>query len=58
MSSGTIEPASPRVADGVAIKMVDGSDQAIFEFLHGRHADMTEHRANELGEEFPDQIEP
>src|ERR1700720_1479012 len=42
----------------MAIEFIHGSHDAVLEFLFGRDADVTQHRAGELGEEALDEIEP
>src|SRR5437588_4911555 len=44
--------------DGMAIDMIDGSHDAILEFLFGSDADVAQDRACKLGEESFDEIEP
>ena len=44
--------------DRMAIDVVDGSHEAVLEFLLRCDTDVAEHRAGELGEEAFDEIEP
>ena len=44
--------------DWASINVVDGSHDAVLEFLFGSHADVAQNGAGELGEETLDQIEP
>ena len=44
--------------DGVAIEVIHGGHDAVPELLLGSDADMSQHRAGELGEEAFDEIEP
>ena len=44
--------------DWVSINVIDGSHDAVLEFLFGSHADVAQNGAGELGEETFDEIEP
>ena len=44
--------------DRVLVEVVDGGQDAIFEFLLGSDPDMAQHGARELGEEAFNQVEP
>ena len=44
--------------DWASINVIDGSHDAVLEFLFGSHADVAQNGAGELGEETLDQIEP
>ncbi len=44
--------------DGAFVDVVDGGQDALFEFLLGGDADMAQHRASKLGEEAFDEVEP
>src|SRR5947199_9435707 len=44
--------------DGMAIDMIDGTHDALLEFLFGSYAVVAEDRACKLGEESFDEIEP
>ena len=44
--------------DGMAIDVIDGSHDAVLEFLFGSHADVAQDGAGELREEALDQVEP
>jgi hypothetical protein len=46
------------VDDWASINVIDGSHDAVLEFLFGNHADVAQNGAGELGEETHDQIEP
>ena len=42
--------------DWVSINVIDGSHDAVLEFLFGSHADVAQNGAGELGEETLDQV--
>ena len=44
--------------DGIAIEIIYGGDEAIFEFRFGCDADVAQDGAGELGKEALDEIEP
>ena len=44
--------------DWVSINVIDGSHDAVLEFLFGSHADVAQNGAGELREEALDQVEP
>ena len=44
--------------DWVSIDVIDGSHDAVLEFLFGSHADVAQDGAGELREEALDQVEP
>ena len=44
--------------DWVSINVIDGSHDAVLEFLFGSHADVAQDGAGELREEALDQVEP
>ena len=44
--------------DWVSIDVIDGSHDAVLEFLFGSHADVAQNGAGELREEALDQVEP
>jgi hypothetical protein len=44
--------------DGAFVDVVDGGQDALFEFLLGGDGDMAQHRASKLGEEAFDEVEP
>jgi len=44
--------------EGVLIEIIHGGDDAIFEFLFGRDADVAQDGVGEFGEETLDQVEP
>jgi hypothetical protein len=46
------------VDDWVSINVIDGSHDAVLEFLFGSHADVAQNGAGEFGEETLDQVEP
>ena len=58
ISLGPVEPIGPGVNDRFLIEVIHGGHETILEFLFGFDADVTQHRASELGEEALDEIEP
>jgi hypothetical protein len=46
------------VDDGMAIDVIDGSHEAVLEFLLGCDTNVAERRADEFGEEAFEEIEP
>jgi hypothetical protein len=58
ISLGPVEPIGPSVNDRFLIEVLHGSHETILEFLFRFDADVTQHRASELGEEALDEIEP
>jgi hypothetical protein len=46
------------VNDRMSIDVVDGSHDAVLEFLFGSHANVAQNGAGKLGEETFDQVEP
>jgi hypothetical protein len=42
----------------MSINIVDGSHDAVLEYLFGSDADVAQNRAGELGEETLDQVQP
>ena len=44
--------------DWVSINVIDGSHDAVLEFLFGSHADVAQNGAGKLREEALDQVEP
>ena len=44
--------------NGFLVEVIHGGHDAVLEFLFGCDADMSQHRAGELGEEALDEIEP
>src|SRR6202048_5216598 len=58
ISGSVFEPVGPCVDDWVSINVIDGSHDAVLEFLFGSHADVAQNGAGELREEALDQVEP
>src|SRR4029077_9923382 len=58
ISGSVFEPVGPCVDDWASVNVIDGSHDAVLEFLFGSHADVAQNGAGELGEETLDQIEP
>src|SRR6516164_11412172 len=59
MRSGRLSDlVAPGMGDWLAIEVIDEGHQALFEFVFGGDADLSEHRAREFGKEAFDQIEP
>src|ERR1700752_2864233 len=58
ISNGPVKFVRPRVSDGLLVDVVDGGQDAVFEFLFGGDADVAQHGAGELGEEPLDEVEP
>ena len=58
LSGGLFELVGPSVNDRVVVEVIDGSHDAVFEFLFGCDADVAQDGARELGEEAFDQVEP
>jgi hypothetical protein len=44
--------------DGIAVKSIDGGDEAVLEFQFGCDADLAQDGAGEFGKEALDEIEP
>jgi len=58
ISLGPVEPVGPGVNDRFLIEVIHSGRETVLEFLFGFDADVTQHRASELGEEALDEIEP
>ena len=55
ISLGPVEPVGPGVNDRFLIEVIHSGRETVLEFLFGFDADVTQHRASELGEEALEQ---
>ena len=55
ISLGPVELVGPGVNDRFVIEVIHSGHETILEFLFGFDADVTQHRASELGEEALEQ---